>query len=115
MYLTGDGIEANSEQAFAWMTKASINNCVDAQYNLGLMYDHAHDADNSFAWLAKASELGHQLAQYHLGRMYLKGYGTEVNLVLALKWLSKAAEQGCLEAQAVIDFEFTDPATVFKA
>ena len=115
MYLTGDGITANIEQAFAWMTKAAMSHCVDAQYNLGLMYDKAHEADKSFAWLAKASELDHQLAQYHLGRMYLKGYGTEVNLVLALKWLTKAAEQGCLEAQDVIDFEFTDPAKVFKA
>jgi len=115
MYLTGDGIEANTEQAFAWMTKAANNNAVDAQYNLGLMYDKAHEADQSFAWLTKAAEHGHQLAQYHVGRMYLKGYGTEVNLVQALKWLSKAAEQGCLEAQAVIDFEFTDPATVFMA
>ena len=115
MYLTGDGIATNTEQAFVWMTKAALSNCVDAQYNLGLMYDKAHEADKSFAWLAKASELNHPLAQYHLGRMYLKGYGTEVNLVLALKWLSKAAEQGCLKAQAVIDFEFTDPAMVFKA
>ena len=73
------------------------------------------DADKSFAWLTKAAELGHQQAQYQLGRMHLKGYGTEVNLVQALKWLSKAAEQGSLEAQAVIDFEFTDSATVFMA
>jgi TPR repeat protein len=35
--------------------------------------------------------------------------------VLALKWLSKAAEQGCLEAQALIDFEFTDSDKVFMA
>lgn len=115
MYLTGDGIDANTEQAFVWMTKAALNNRVDAQYNLGLMYDKAHEADKSFTWLAKAAALDHQQAQYHLGRMYLKGYGTEVNLVQALKWLSKAAEQGSLEAQAVIDFEFTDPDTVFMA
>ena len=115
MYLTGDGIDTDTEQAFVWMTKAALNNCVDAQYNLGLMYDKAHEADQSFAWLTKAAELGHQLAQYHVGRMHLKGYGTEVNLVQALKWLSKAAAQGSLEAQAVIDFEFTDSATVFVA
>ncbi|MCX7082320.1 MAG: tetratricopeptide repeat protein [Methylococcales bacterium] len=115
MYLTGDGIAADTEQAFVWMTKAALNNAVDAQYNLGLMYDKAHEADKSFTWLAKAAALDHQQAQYHLGRMYLKGYGTEVNLVQALKWLSKAAEQGSLEAQAVIDFEFTDPDTVFMA
>ena len=115
MYLTGDGIDADSEQAFTWMTKAASNNCVNAQYNLGLMYDKAHEAEKSFAWLTKAAELGHPLAQYHVGRMHLKGYGTEVNLMQALKWLSKAAEQGCLEAQALLDFEFTDPNTVFMA
>lgn len=45
------------------------------------------------------AELGDSRAQTLLGEIYLMGENVERNIDVAKKWLSKAAEQGCAEAQ----------------
>lgn len=44
--------------------------------------------------MKKAAESGHPLAQHGLGFMYMEGDCTEQNGELAVKWFSKAADQG---------------------
>ncbi len=51
----------------------------NAQYNLGVMYNHARgvpqDYEKAFHWYSKAAEQGHASAQYNLGLMYELGQG----------------------------------------
>jgi hypothetical protein len=48
--------------------------------------------------LAKRAENGDSRAQLALGQAYLNGPGLEKNCVLGKEWITKAAEQGLLEA-----------------
>jgi uncharacterized protein len=50
-------------------------------------------------WNRKAAEQGHATAQYYLGREYYTGQGVEKDLAEAVKWFSKAAEQGNQDAR----------------
>ena len=49
---------------------------IEAQYNLGIMYDSVIDNDKeAMKWYRRAAEQGHEEAQYKLGMMYLNTEG----------------------------------------
>ena len=63
-----------------------------AQCCCGSMYADKDDIDSAIYWFEKASEQGHVLSSYRLGMIYFEGIGTDVNLELAEKYLTDAAE-----------------------
>lgn len=60
----------------------------------------ASDYEQAMMWLRRAAEGGHLQAQTDLGGIYLEGGkgGVQANAKEALRWFSRAAEQGSKEA-----------------
>lgn len=79
---------------------------VEAQFNLGFMFDQGQGVPQNYAeavkWYRKAADQGHADAQYFLGTMYVQGQGVPLNYAEATKWLKKAAEQGLTDAQFIL-------------
>jgi TPR repeat protein len=76
---------------------------VEAQYNLGNMYDEGQGVQQDFkqaaAWYRKGAAQGFAEARYNLGLMYEQGKGVQQDYKQATTWCRKAAEQGLAQAQ----------------
>ena len=71
----------------------------DARYNLALVLKLARrDAEATPEFLA-AAEAGLPRAQYFTGAAYASGAGVERDLVAAITWWTRAAEQGVTQAE----------------
>ena len=96
-YLKGDYTAAYDE----WLPLAKLGD-VEAQFNLGVMYDEGTGVDKDLAtaagWYHKAAEQGFLDAQTNLGLMYYHGQGVLRDHAVAAKWFRKAADQGDAEA-----------------
>ena len=96
-YLKGDYDAAYEE----WLPLAKLGD-VEAQFNLGVMYDEGAGVDQDLAvaagWYQKAAEQGFVDAQANLGMMYYKGHGVPCDHEKATDWFRKAASQGDQEA-----------------
>jgi TPR repeat protein len=96
-YLKGDYRAAYEE----WLPLAELGD-VEAQYNLGVMYDEGAGVEQDFAaaaaWYRKSAEQGFVDAQTNLGLMYYNGQGVARDHNEAARWFSKAASQGDQEA-----------------
>jgi TPR repeat protein len=101
-YLKGDYDAAYSE----WLPLAELGD-VEAQYNLGVMYDEGAGVEQDLAcaagWYRKAAERGFVDAQTNLGVMYYHGQGVPRDHQEALRWFRLAAEQGDQEASIFLD------------
>ena len=79
---------------------------IEAQFNLGFMFDQGQGVPQNYAeavkWYRKAADHGHVDAQYFLGTMYVQGQGVPQNYAEATTWLKKAAEQGLTDAQFIL-------------
>ncbi|MGH7311752.1 MAG: tetratricopeptide repeat protein, partial [Candidatus Rokuibacteriota bacterium] len=74
----------------------------DARYSLALMLKLARrDAEATHEFLA-AAEAGIAKAQYFAGAAYAAGLGTERDLVKAIAWWFRAADQGVTEAEEAL-------------
>ncbi len=98
-----ESIKKDINEAFKWYTKAALQGQVEAQYNLGVMYDQGKGVPKNYSdaykWYKLAAEQGFANAQYNLGVMYDQGYGIPKNYAQAIKWYKLAAEQGFANAQ----------------
>lgn len=83
----------------------------EAQYQVGVMYDHGQSVKRSYRtaaqWYERAAEQGHSGAQFNLGFMYYNGSGEEDDPVAqdfgaAEGWLTRAAASGIGEAQYLL-------------
>ena len=96
-YLKGDYAAAYRE----WLPLAELGD-VEAQYNLGVLYDEGAGVDQDLAvaadWYRKAAEQGFMDAQTNLGMMYYYGQGVARDYHEAAKWFRLAADQGDDEA-----------------
>jgi TPR repeat protein len=76
---------------------------VDAQHNLGLMYEQGHGVTQDHAvavsWFRKAADQGFAAAQLSLGVLYENGLGVPQDFTTAVSWYRKAADQGNAAAQ----------------
>ena len=83
--------------------RAAEQGSVEAQYNLGVMYDNGHGVPQNYTTAVKfyerAAEQGHAMAQSNLGVMYRNGRGVAQNYTTAVKFYERAAEQGYAMAQ----------------
>ena len=71
---------------------------VDAQYNLGMMYDYGkgvtQDYKEAVKWYLLAAEQGSASAQYNLGVMYDNGEGVIQDYVRAHMWFNLVTSKG---------------------
>lgn len=83
---------------FAATLRAAGQGEVDAQANLGVMYQEGvevpQDYQQALVWYTKAAEQGHAKAQVNLAVMYFEGQGAPQNYGLAYVWSSLAAASG---------------------
>lgn len=105
-------LEKDAKKAIEWFIKAANQNLVEAQYNIGYMYENgvgvAKNEKLAYEWYVKAALLGDEIAQKNLGVMYAKGKGVEKDVKLACEWLTKAAYQGEPTAQSYLGLMYTD-------
>ena len=101
----GLGIDKDEREAATWFFKAGRQGYARAQYNLGKMYrDGRGELPKSLTeaakWFELAARQGYTKAQLHLATRYARGEGVAQDRVMALAWLTLAAEQ---EMQRAID------------
>ena len=84
--------------ALAEWTPLAEQGYVDAQYNLGLMYDNGYGVPESHKtavkWYTKAAEQGDAKAQALLGALYGGGLGVQKDNVRGYMWLNLSAYNG---------------------
>ena len=90
MYLKGQGVEQDREEALLWLQKASDGGNEQATSKLG----RVKQQQEKFEQLAAKAQAGDIDAQYEVAMMYLKGRGVRQSGKQARKWLAKGAEQG---------------------
>ena len=95
MYLKGQGVEQNREQALQWLQRASDGGNEQAKSKL----TRVRQQQDKFEELAAKAQSGDVDAQYQVAMMYLKGRGVSQSGKQARIWLGKAAEQG--DARAI--------------
>ena len=126
MYKYGEDVPKNATEAVKWYTKAAEQGDVMAQIILGGMYKYGEsvpqNGTEAVKWYTKAAEQGSVTAQNNLGEMHRYGYNSALQNSLvprllraivygyvydglpqdykeAVKWYTKAAEQGDAGAQ----------------
>ena len=99
-YATGKGVERDIGVAFELYQKANRQNHAMSYCFTGCHY-----------FCRRASVGGSEnepilsrdpRSQFHFGERYLSGHGGEADIVKAVAWFAKAAEQGHLEAQYIL-------------
>lgn len=104
MALQGHDISMDDSDidAGVWLVSAAEQGHVDALIKLGEIYGYQLDCD----WpdmrhleVIKEAVSGYDNAQYELGLLYERGWGVYRNDARAIQWLTRAAEQGHLDAQ----------------
>lgn len=88
-YQFGIGVEENIERAIEWYKVSADQNCVIAQYNLGICYYENYDK-LYIIYLEKAAEQNYDEALYQLGSYY----ESNEDYTLAKEYYEKAAEFG---------------------
>src|SRR6266403_5651001 len=94
MYLMGQGVLKDSDQAIKWFKASAMQGNADAQFFLGTMYLLPQkDIAEGVKWLRLSAEQGQQDAQLILGKAYLQG-AKELprDPVQAEMWLRLAAK-----------------------
>jgi TPR repeat protein len=75
MYLKGQGVEKNELEAFKWYCMAAQQGLVQAQFNLGVMYENGRGVEKNeleaCKWLQMAADQGLREAQWALRRVGL--------------------------------------------
>lgn len=96
------GIERNYEKCAYWCEKAAKQNLPEAQYGLGILYEHGQgvdqDPNKAVEWIQKAAEQGLDSAQSQLGYYYFSGTGVPQDSQKAIYWLRKASLQNDSDA-----------------
>ncbi len=107
-YYSTVSVKRNGAEAAKWLKKVDGKDRAWAQFMLSTIYylgqDVKIDEAEGLKHLKESAEQGHAVAQHLLGKMYAVGRGgVEQNNTKALVWIAKAAQQGHVEAQEMID------------
>ena len=91
MYVKGQGVEQDFEEAVKWYRKAAEQRHAQAQYNLGVMYANGEGVEKdyvtAYAWLNIAAANGHKIAKDNKPKIVTAmGLSPE----LAMKQIAKA-------------------------
>ena len=92
MYLKGEGVPRDPEQANKWFRQAAMQGNAESQFFLGASYLLPHtDISEGLKWMRLSAEQGNQDAQLLLGKAYLQGELPR-EPVQAEMWLQLAAK-----------------------
>lgn len=112
LYLSGNIVKQDKNEAIKWFRKAANRGHKDAQCRLGLCYYHGdgitRDTYDAVKWFRKAAEQNHAKALWNLGCCYILGEGVEEDIVEACKMFLKSSEQGNEEATIFLDSVCSD-------
>lgn len=89
---------SSPDECMDWYRKAAARGHPVAQHQLGYFLAN-EDPAASRDWYRKAATQGYESSQMALALIYLRGLGTPVDEVEALKWFELAAKQGNLNAR----------------
>jgi uncharacterized protein len=94
MYMMGQGVLRDADQAIKWLTASAVQGNADAQFFVGSYYLLPHrNVAEGVKWLRLSSEQGQQDAQLLLGKAYLQGdKDLPRDPIQAEKWLQLAAK-----------------------
>jgi len=95
MYLMGEGITKDNDQAVKWFEASAAQGNADSQFMLGSMYLLPQkDVAKGVSLLRMSADQGNQDAQYLLGKAYARGLPSlPRDLIQAELWLSLAASK----------------------
>jgi len=95
MYLMGQGVIKDNDQASKWFEMSATQGNADAQFMLGSMYLLPQkDVAKGVNWLRLSADQGNQDAQYLLGKAFVHGLPSlPRDPVQAELWLSLAAKK----------------------
>jgi len=95
MYLDGNYVEQDLNQAVYWFEKAAEQNNAWGLYNLAERYYSGDYFQQNYQkaneLYLQAAQLNHSNAQNKLGIIYDNGYGVETDTIKACNWFEKAA------------------------
>lgn len=107
LYLEGQGIKTNVDQARAWFLKAANQNHVEAQYNLGHMalsgIGVEKNTEEALLWWKRAAEGGYAQAQFNYGRALYLGIEDYSDQHSGLALIRQAALQKDKRAQGFLE------------
>jgi len=95
MYRDGKGVKKDSVVAADWMRKAAEMGVSWAKLDLADLMLRGDETcqEEAFRLCTELANEGNAGGYGRLGRMYRDGTGTEKNLDLAIKWMSKAKDK----------------------
>lgn len=103
MFLEGEGMKANPEDAAYWFRKAAQNGHAPSQFAIGECFMNGigvqQDSRMAAEWFWRAAEQGHPKASLYLARMYRDGIGMKKDIEKARKYYRRAAAAGIAEAE----------------
>lgn len=103
LYLKGQGIPRDAEQAADWFELAAEENDPEAQFSLGMLYATGNgvkkDLSHALELFEKAADNGQKNAQFNLGMLYLQGQIVGQDITRAMDLFTKSATQGLADAQ----------------
>lgn len=106
LYLHGEGVPANPQEAVRWLQPAAERGLAPAQHNLALAYYEGRGVTRNTAvaanYFESAALQGLADAQYNLGVLYSRGDGVLQDWARARFWHQKAAEQGVTDSQLAL-------------
>jgi hypothetical protein len=94
MYMRGQGVLMDLDQAIKWLRPSAATGNADAQFLLGSIYLLPQkDVPEGVKWMRLSAEQGNQDAQYLLGKAFLQGLqGLPRDPIQAEMWLTLAAK-----------------------
>jgi hypothetical protein len=102
MYLVGDGVDRDADEAATWLRRAAEQGDASAQFNLADMYWEgirvSGNVEEAFRLFRRLAEQGHAFAQFNVATLYQQGLDVEQDLQEAARWYREAATQGVVNA-----------------
>ena len=93
--MQSESVDQDLIAAEYWFRKSAEQGNLDAQYQLGRMYDSglgvSINKKEAFKWYSLSAEQGSIDAQYNLGLAYRLGIGVEQSFTKSLKWYKESA------------------------
>ncbi|MBL0231948.1 MAG: sel1 repeat family protein [Moraxellaceae bacterium] len=112
LYINGQGVLLDYEQAVYWYRKAAEQGDMQSQSNLGVAYVRGlgvpKDYIQAVEWYRKSAEQGYAEAQYNLGFMYGSGRGVQQSYKMAYILFSLAAANNHAEALKNLGMPLTE-------
>ncbi len=112
LYLTGRGVDLDSEVAEKWLRKSADQGYPPALHNLALQLIEQDRVNPALEFLEKAANKKFPSSLYTLGKFHQVGLDGSAKPDLAFKYVSKAAELGHMKAQYNLGKMYRDGYTV---